>query len=541
MSTIVLDKVSFSYPTHQVLQNISLRVGAGERACLVGPNGCGKTTLLRIAAGALTPDQGTVVITDSGGSRPFTFQATNEPATVGEYLDAALCPLRSLSARFHRLTERMSRGANVDESYAAILDQMDSLGVWSLDSRIEETLAGLGLGSLAGAGRNPGRDRDLETLSPGQRARLQLATTLILRPRVLILDEPTNHLDAPAIAFLTQVITDWEGAVLMASHDRAFIEDTATVIYDLDTEVWRELHRADDTEVPSGLYRCAGNYSHYLETKTQARARHAALHAEQQAEKRRLTAHRKTSDRIARGGVRLATAEGKAKKFFADRAQATATRRTQNDYQRLAALSRQEVRKPRYYQLIFPLHTPTPRPGLAVSAREATVARRLAPTSFDLSPGEHLLVTGANGCGKTTLLSWIASGKPPTDTEASGTITRDQNTGYVPQRLPRAGDPGFDSRTWHRGIGELGRGILHPALWNIPIAQLSDGNQRRAQLASALAGEPALLVVDEPTNYLDLDTIQALEAALRSWPGTLIIASHDRWLIGHWEGRKLYL
>lgn len=541
MSTVVLDKISFSYLTRQVLQDISLHVGAGERACLVGPNGCGKTTLLRIAAGVLAPDQGRVSVTGSGDSLPFNLDPDDRIATVGEYLETALQPLRSLSSRFQRLTEQMSRGASVDDSYAATLVQMNSLDVWSLEARVEETIAGLGLSALTGSGQQHG----LETLSPGQWARLRLAATLILRPGVLILDEPTNHLDAAGIDFLVQVITGWEGAVLMASHDRAFIEDTATVIYDLDTQVWQELHHAKGGELTGGLYRCTGNYSHYLETKTQARAQHATLHAAQQAEKRRLTAHRKTSTRIARGGVRLATAEGKAKKFFADRAQATATRRTQNDDQRLTALIRQEVRKPRYYQLTFslgqdPTQSPT-RSGLTVSVRDAAVASRLAPISFDLAYGEHLLVTGANGCGKTTLLHWIASGRPPAGTQASGTITRDRAIGYVPQRLPHRGDPGFTSEIWQNGIGELGRGILHPTLWNTPIPELSDGNQRRAQLALALASAPALLIIDEPTNYLDLDTVQTLETALHTWPGALLIASHDRWIIDHWGGRQLHL
>lgn len=571
MSTIVLDKVSFSYPTHQVLQDISLRVGAGERACLVGPNGCGKTTLLRIAAGILTPDQGTVAVT--GDSPPLMNEATDTAATVGEYLEVALQPLHALAARFEQLSCLLSRGASVDDSYAATLAQMNNLDVWSLEARVAETLAGLGLEAFTGLGQQ----RSLDSLSLGQRARLRLAATLILRPGVLILDEPTNHLDAAAIDFLTQTIKDWDGAVLIASHDRAFIEDTATVIYDLDTQVWQELHRAEGGELAGGLYRCAGNYSYYLQAKTSARARHTELHEAQQAEKRRLAAHRKASTRIARGGVRLATAEGKAKKFFADRAQTTATRRLQNDKQRLAALARQEVRKPRYYQLAFPLgqtlgqtlrqhsrqsprqsstgqqqcsfqvqpgqsrHQSQTHSGLAVSVRNAEVIGRLAPTSFDLGYGEHLLVTGPNGCGKTTLLHWIASGTPPDDAETSGTIDRDPAIGYAPQRLPRQGDPGFTPETWQNGIGEQGRGILHPALWHTPIAELSDGNQRRTQLALALADTPAVLIIDEPTNYLDLDTIQALETALSTWPGTLIVASHDRWLLDHWIGRRLDL
>lgn len=103
------------------------------------------------------------------------------------------------------------------------------------------------------------------------------------------------------------------------------------------------------------------------------------------------------------------------------------------------------------------------------------------------------------------------------------------------------GDPGLEHNVWRNGIGNLGNGILHPSMWSIPISQLSAGNQRRKQIAVALAGNPSVLIIDEPTNYLDLDTMQALELALSKWNGTLVVASHDRWLIEHWQGRRIHL
>lgn len=120
-------------------------------------------------------------------------------------------------------------------------------------------------------------------------------------------------------------------------------------------------------------------------------------------------------------------------------------------------------------------------------------------------------------------------------------MTRDEPVGVVPQTLPDDSSAGFDTERWRGGIGEAGKGILHPSMWNTPIVDLSAGNQRRAQLAVALATQPALLIIDEPTNYLDLETMDALEDALRDWRGTLIIASHDRWLIEHWHGCRLHL
>ncbi|MEW6889922.1 ATP-binding cassette domain-containing protein [Trueperella pyogenes] len=540
MPAINLDNISFSYSSIPLLDHISLHVGDGERACLIGSNGCGKTTLLRIASGDLIPERGTVKV-DGIDTELFhvpSIEKFNGP--VGDYLRATLSPLRTIATQFDDVCARIGEGAGLAEAgrdYDQLLAQMTNFDIWALDAREAEVLAGLDLEAFTGSRRN----QNLGTLSPGQRGRLQLAATLIVKPEILIMDEPTNHLDVDAISFLTQTVNNWDGAVLMASHDRAFIEDTATVIYDMDVEAWNALAKADGSDGIVGLYRCAGDYSNYLVEKTSARRKHVELHATQQTEKRKLHKHRQSASKISRGGVRLATAEGKAKKFFADRAAATAKRRMQNDDKRLETLTDQEVRKPRSYDLSFHFEQPLNRTGIAVSARRAAVQQRLAPISFDLAHGEHLLVTGANGSGKTTLLNWIFTAKPPADTQTSGTVMRDKSIGLVPQHLPTKQDPGFTTHIWRNGIGEAGKGILHPSMWTTPIPELSAGNQRRAQIAVALSAAPAILIIDEPTNYLDLAAVQALEEALTEWKGTLIIASHDQWLINHWQGRKIVI
>lgn len=176
---------------------------------------------------------------------------------------------------------------------------------------------------------------------------------LIIRPEVLILDEPTNHLDGEAIEFLATVVNNWDGPVLAASHDRAFIENSATVIYDMDITVWQELAKVDGEELV-GVYRNAGNYTDYLAAKATAREKHLQIHAAQQDEKRELHEHRHESMKIGRGGVRVETAVGKQKKFFTDRAAATAVKRTRADDVRLERLVQREVRKPRHYDLEFP-------------------------------------------------------------------------------------------------------------------------------------------------------------------------------------------
>lgn len=538
MPAIILENISFSYSSKPLLENINLQVGEGERACLIGPNGCGKTTLLRIASQDLLPEPGQVKI-EGANSEFFQIPAVEHfRGTVREYLDCALRPLRSIATQFQDATNQISQeviAVQAEQRYDQLLSMMSGFDIWSLEARLTEVLARLGLGVLTGSGR----DRSLSSMSPGERGRLQLAVTLIMKPEVLILDEPTNHLDARAIDFLVEIVNKWRGAVLMSSHDRAFIEDTATVIYDMDLALWNELAKATGSSRVTGLYPCAGTYSKYLAEKTSVCRKHRELHTAQQAEKRLLRKHRQEAIKIARGGVRLASAEGKAKKFFSDRAAATAQRRMRNDDNRGERLNEKEVRRPRSYELTFEFKQPAASTGIAVAARRATVAGRLAPVSFDLSCGEHLLVTGANGTGKSTLLNWIYNGQPPAGAQSSGTITGERKVGLVPQQLPRENDPGFTSLVWENGIGEAGKGVLHPSLWAKPIPELSAGNQRRAQIALALATSSSLLIIDEPTNYLDLQAMQALEEALKAWAGTLVVASHDRWLINHWQGRKI--
>lgn len=538
MSVISVENISFSYSSKPLLENISLQVGEGERAFLIGRNGCGKTTLLRIASQILLPEQGKVKI-EGANSEFFQIPAIEHfRGSARDYLDCALRPLRNIATQFEDATAELGKGVGnvqAERRYDQLLSLMSGFDIWSLQTRVTEVLARLGLREFTGAGG----ERSLSSLSPGERGRLQLAVTLIMKPQVLILDEPTNHLDARAISFLVETVKNWSGAVLMSSHDRAFIEDTATVIYDMDVSVWNELAKATGRTQVTGLYRCAGAYSKYLAEKTSARCKHRDLHVAQQVEKRLLRKHRQEASKIARGGVRLASAEGKAKKFFADRAAATAQRRMRNDDKRGERLNEEEVRKPRSYELTFKFKQPATCTGVAVAARNAAVAGRLAPLNFDLFYGEHLLITGANGSGKTTLLTWIYRGQPPEGAKNSGSITGERKVGMVPQQLPQEGDPGFTSPIWENGIGEVGKGVLHPSLWTNPIPKLSAGNQRRAQIALALADSPSLLIIDEPTNYLDIPAMQALEAAIKAWTGTVVVASHDRWLINHWQGRKI--
>ncbi|WP_459611504.1 ABC-F family ATP-binding cassette domain-containing protein [Corynebacterium urogenitale] len=547
MSSINLNDVAFSYTNKPLLDHITLSVQDGERACLVGPNGCGKSTLLRIIAGQIVPDEGDVSISDDGElgtslSQFLGLGSSGLPQTVAGFLGTALAQSVETIARFEAVTEELVERPNdewLSSEYDSLLAEMTARELWSLDARIDYTLSGLGLENLSG----DGRQRSLSTLSPGQVVRLRLAATLVAQPTVLILDEPTSHLDPEAVDFLAEFLLEREGPLMFVSHDRAFIEKVATCIYDLDVSAWQAVATAEgSTNSFFGVYRCAGAYSHYLETKIQARSSHEKLHQEQQESKRSLRSHRHQSLSIARGGSNLAGAEGKAKKFFADRAASTSVRRTRSDDRRLDKLEALEVRKPRFNSFRLVLEPPSHAVGLAVSVRDASIPHRLDPVTFDIAYGEKLLITGGNGAGKSTLLDWIATGEPPTSVSSSaGFVDRGRGTVLVPQRLPQLGDPGFPDSVWESGIGDSAAGALHPSLWHTPVSKLSAGNQRRAQFAVAVARRPDILLIDEPTNYLDLDTVESLERALSAWKGTLIVTSHDRWLIDKWQDSRIHL
>lgn len=536
------DGLSHRYGDRRVLTDVSLVVTAGERVALIGENGSGKSTLLRLLAGVETPDSGTVRAPGRVGllwqHLPFSGDATVADAVA----DALSYPL-ALLAELDSATAALAVSADdaAAARYDAALEAATAHDVWSVDHRADEVLEGLGLGRLA-------RDRRVSTLSGGQAARLALAWLLIAGPDTLLLDEPTNHLDHDATAFLVGMLEAWVGPVVVASHDRAFLDDVATTIVDLDPSP--QPHAAVEAvagEGPTtglGLTRWSGSFSDYLAARAHERRRWEKQYRDEQAEIAELAARRASSHTVGHVGAPPRTEVRSAKKFYSDRNARVVSRRVRDAEQRLEEARANQVRKPPATLDFAGLDVggrPRSAAEVVVAASGAGVDGRLVPVSLAVRAGEKWLVTGANGSGKSTLLAVLAGALQPT----SGAVHRPPSVrvGLLAQDI--ALDPRYTARGWYRATVGTERarevplatfGLLHPRDLARPVGVLSVGQQRRLALAAVLADPPDLLLLDEPTNHLSLALVTELERELPDYPGAVVVASHDRWLRRQWQG-----
>ncbi|MGH4030028.1 ABC-F family ATP-binding cassette domain-containing protein [Actinomycetota bacterium Odt1-20B] len=519
----------------RVLDGVSLTASPGHRIGLIGENGVGKSTLLRVLAGVDEPDAGSVTRPADLGhlhqEMPFDAASTID-AVLAEALHEAradLAELELLGEELARVPEDSPGHQELLGRYGRCLERAQERESWDADRRAALVLDGLGLGSL-------GHDRTLGSLSGGQRGRLALAALLVRRPSALLLDEPTNHLDDGAAAFLEEQIRALPGTVLAASHDRAFLDSVCTDLIDLDPAV-------------EGPVRHGGNYSTYVREKRAERERWERRYAEEQEELEALrhaagvTAHRVAPDRGRRDNEKMGYGHR------AGRVQNQVSRRVRNATRRLEELERGQVAEPPS-PLRFAADAPAARspegPQPLVSLADIRVPGRLALDLLEVSATERLLITGDNGAGKSTLLAVLAG-----QVAAEGVVRRRRSVtvGLLTQ------DTAFDRPdrtvrdTYELSLGpEVSErvplsslGLLHAGDLDKPVGLLSVGQRRRLALALLMARPPQLLLLDEPTNHLSPRLCDELEEALGTGPGAIVLASHDRWLRRRWQGRELRL
>ncbi|GAB2503891.1 ABC-F family ATP-binding cassette domain-containing protein [Nocardiopsis aegyptia] len=519
-----------AYGTRVVLDGVSLDAAPGQRIGLVGENGSGKSTLLRLLGGLEEPDAGSVVRpTDTGFLRQELPHAPE--TTLGEVLDEALAPSREVERRLTAAAAALDTSPEDPGALAAygeVLTEAERLDVWDAERRAELVVAGLGLEPV-------GADRPVGRMSGGQRARLALAALLIGRPRALLLDEPTNHLDDRALEFLEGYLRELPGLVVVAGHDRVFLDAVCTGLVDLDPAV--------DGPVSYG-----GAYSFYLREKRLERERWEQRHHEEQDTIKALReAVRGTARQVAHGRAPRDN-EKMGYDYKGGRVDKQVSRRVRNARARLEELERDQVRKPpRPLSFSAPLTGDRGQEGgTAISVRDLVVPGRLRVDHLDVPHDGRLLVTGPNGAGKSTLLYAMghrlrpASGQAAWRRGATVALLEQDVVFPEPERTPRELYEGLNGTV--PGAPKLNTlGLVAPRDQDRPVGVLSVGQRRRLALAMLVGRAPDVLLLDEPTNHLSLALTEELEEALGTAPGAVVVASHDRWLRRRWPWAELRL
>ncbi len=530
MSLLTARGVSVSYGALAVLREASLAVAAGDRIAVVGPNGVGKTTLLKVLAGLAEPDAGTVSAAGTVGYLPQERDRRDGESAL-DYLArrtgvaAAEADMLAASQRLATAGEGAAgaqREAPAGRDYAAALDAYLALGGPDLEVRATELAAEVGLPADL--------DRPAGGYSGGQAARLALAAVLLARFDVLLLDEPTNDLDLTGLELLETYLDGFRGGLVVVSHDRAFLERTALSVLQIDP------HSREVT-----LY--GGGYRAYREELERDKARAAEAYETYAAARDELAERARRQREWARSGERAAKSAATRRKEpdknirhgMAEGAQRQAARSAAT----LRAIDRLEpVAEPRKeWELRLRFGAAT-RSGEIVAVLSDAVVRRgtfqLGPVSLQLNWGDRMLVRGDNGSGKTTLLQALLGRLPLTRGRQSlgasvkiGEIDQRRLTFRPRDRLLDAfrvesALAEADARTllakFGLGADDIGR----------PVAMLSPGERTRADLALLMHAGANLLVLDEPTNHLDLPAIEQLEQALDRYDGTLLVVTHDR-------------
>ncbi|WP_431729693.1 ABC-F family ATP-binding cassette domain-containing protein [Verrucosispora sp. TAA-831] len=502
-----------------VLSDVSVTVSARSRLAVVGENGRGKTTLLRVLIGELTPDQGTVERTGTLGVARQALEARHGE-TVGTLVAAAIRESQEAVRALDDAATGLAEGRpGADTAYAVALDAATRLDAWDAERRVDVALAGLDA--------CPDRQRPLSTLSVGQRYRVRLACLLGARHDLLVLDEPTNHLDADSLAFLTLRLRQHAGGVVLVSHDRALLGDVAEEFLDLDPS-------------EDGRPRVfAGGYAGWQEGRRRERERWLHDYEAQQAEHQRLAEAVNEARQRLSTGWRPEKGHGKHQRQSRAPGVVQALRRRQEDLD----AHRLTVPEPPL-RLRWPeLRT---RPGVPLlRCDDVTVAGRLhQPVTLTLDGGERLLVTGPNGAGKSTLLEVLAQNLEPS-TGAVRHLGR-ARVAYLGQEVPAWPPAALARDLYDQHVGRLqsaGRvregdrlplgatHLLDREALRTPVGRMSQGQQRRLNLALRLAELPDLLILDEPTNHLSALLVDELTDALRETPAAVVVATHDRQML----------
>ncbi|HEV8037863.1 MAG TPA: ABC-F family ATP-binding cassette domain-containing protein [Bryobacteraceae bacterium] len=513
MSLLGVSELSFEYPSGPVLfENVSFPVNPADRVAIVGPNGSGKSTLLRLIAGDLAPTRGRII--RQRALRVAVADQEIQPGlhlTLFEFVFSAL-PLAELRADLQQLEQRLSDPASASE-YAARINEYQDQGGFLAEAAVTRTLSGLGYSEQD-------QDRDVQSLSGGERTRAALARALSLQADLLVLDEPTNHLDIAARGWLEASLASRAAACVITSHDRALLSAFASRIVEI------ERSKVSIFENSYLEYRRARTlldreaWLAYEASERRKEALNQAAHRRQQ-----LSARVAATPHGVRGGkdhyARKAAKVARTARILKERVSEELRVEKPWEEQPMEGLTFDSVSRSGDVVVAAA--------KLTKSFGSKTLFRDL---SFHVRRGDRLAILGPNGSGKTTLLNIIQR----TEVPDSGSVrfgakvelaSLAQDSCAVDLNLSPLEICG--SSTAARTLLACLR--LRPDRLNRPLRELSGGERTKVALARILSSGANLLLLDEPTNHLEIEAQEALEQALESYPGTVIIVSHDRFFL----------
>ncbi len=496
-------RLTKKYGTKTILNELWLSFYPGAKIGVLGRNGSGKSTVLRIMAGVEKEFDGEARLTDGFTCGYLSQEPQLDPTkNVWDNVMTAVAPRRALIDRYNELSAKCGEPLDdaamqkVYDEMARVQDQIDASNTWELDREIEIAFDVMNL---------PDKEADVSTLSGGEKRRVALCKLLLEKPDLLLLDEPTNHLDADSVHWLERTLQQYHGTIVAVTHDRYFLDNVAGWILELD--------RAQG-------FPFEGNYSAWLEQK-QARL---AIE-EKQSDKRQKTLQRELE------WIRMAPRARQAK-----------SKARISSYEQLAAQQSREQDQELEIQI-------PPGPNLGDLVIEAVGVNKaygenvlMEDMSFNLPPGGIVGIIGPNGAGKTTLFRMITGQETPD----SGLlrIGATVELGYVDQSRDslQANHTVFEEISGGHETIELGKRKVdaraYVSRFNFrgpdqqkKVGDLSGGERNRVHLAKLLKRGSNVLLLDEPTNDLDIDTLRALEEAILSYAGCVVVTSHDRWFL----------